>query len=266
MLSRKKEAEAFVRKCDMAASPQRVAPILPMLVGHVFGQEALSLLKGKGILAVTLRNLFGEELANALRDLVEMLTDLGKTISTNPDQLRSVLKSISKIQGASNNLLGALFELVAGGIAKDVEGGNLIIGEHRKNAATGQEVEIDVQLDRGANNGGVLVIECKAKNPRALVSEKDIKRWYSDRVPLIHSILSKDKKYADRKFHFELWSNGQFTKSGLSWLKAEGNDCGDYTVDWKDEQKLKTYADRAKNKSLRRTLTDHYFKSPLKNR
>ena len=168
------EAEAFLRKCDMAAAPQKVPPILPMIVGHVFETEALSLLKGKGVLAVSLRNLFGEELAEALRELVEMLTDLGRKISGDPDRLIRVMNSLSKIKGASDNLLGDLFELVIGGVVKDVEGGYLKTGERRRDMMSGREAEIDVQLDRGVDKG-VLVIECKAKNPRARVSEKDIK-------------------------------------------------------------------------------------------
>jgi len=257
------EAEAFVRKCDMAAAPQNVSPILPMMIGHVFEAEALNLLKAKGILAVTLKNLFGEELAEALRELVEMLTDLGKRISANPDQLISVMNSLSKIKGASDNLLGDLFELVIGSIVKDVEGGYLKTGERRRDVITGREAEIDVQLDR-AGDKGILVLECKAKNPRARVSEKDIKKWYEDRVPLIYSILSNGGTYREKSFHFELWSNGEFAASGLSWLKKQKTDLGGYTVGWKEGRELKAYADKSKNKSLRGMLNEHYFRSALK--
>ena len=256
------EAEAFLRKCDMAAAPQKVPPILPMLVGHVFETEALALLKGKGILAITLRNLFGDELAEALRELVEMLTDLGRKISGNPDILVNVMNSLSKIQGASDNLLGDLFELVIGGIIKDVEGGYLKTGERLLDMQTGQEAEVDVQLDRGVENG-VLVLECKAKKPRARVSEKDIKKWYQDRVPLIYSILSNGGTYTKKPFHFEIWSNGQFAASGLSWLKMQKTDCGGYTVGWKEGTELKAYTNKAKNKSLKDMLNEHYFRSAL---
>ncbi len=260
---RKAEAEAFLRKCDMAAAPQKVSPILPMMVGHVFETEALSLLKGKGILAVSLRNLFGEELAEALCELVEMLTDLGRKISGDPDRLIRVMNSLSKIKGASDNLLGDLFELVIGSVVKDVEGGYLKTGERGRDTKSGREAEIDVQLDRGADKG-VLVIECKAKNPRARVAESDIKNWYEDRVPLIYSILSNGGTYTEKPFRFELWSNGQFSASGLSWLKKQQSDFGGYTIGWKEGPGLKVYADKAKNKSLRDMLNEHYFRSALK--
>lgn len=259
----KAEAEAFLRKCDLAAAPQNVPPIMPMMVGHVFETEALSLLKGKGILAVSLRNLFGEELAEALRELVEMLTDLGRKISGDPDQLVKVMNSLSKIKGASDNLLGDLFELVIGSIVKDVEKGYLKTGEQRMDMASGRTAEIDVQLDRGVEKG-VLVIECKAKNPRARVSEQDIKKWYQDRVPLIYSILSNGGTYTEKPFRFELWSNGEFSASGLSWLTKQKADFGGYTVGWKEGPELKLYADKAESKSLRDMLNEHYFRSALR--
>lgn len=255
------EALAFVRKCDMAAAPQKVPPIMPMLVGHVFTAEALQTLKGKGILAITLRNLFGEELAETLKELVVMLTDLGAKISGNPDLILKVMKTLSKIGGESDNLRGALFELVVGALVKDVEGGYLTTGQRRTDLASGRKVEIDVQLNRGEEKG-VLVVECKAKNPNARVSEAELQKWYDDRVPLIHSILSNDTR-EPRKFEFELWTNGEFTKSGLTWFDAQQKQFEGYTVAIKAGSDLKAYARRAANPSLRDTLNEYYFRSAL---
>jgi hypothetical protein len=256
------QAEAIVRKCDLAAAPVNVPPIMPMIVGHVFSTEALDLLKGKGILAVSLRNLFGEELANALRDLVTMLTDFGARASVDPDHIRKVMDTLTKIEGAADNLRGALFELIIGSVVKDVEDGFLVTGERRQHSS-GRKAEIDVRLDRGTEKG-ILVIECKAKNPSARVSEADIKRWYQDRVPLIYSILSNDGRYTEKPFRFELWTNGEFAASGITWLKEQPMDFGSHTIGWKDGVELKRYADRVGNASLRDMLNEHYFRSAMK--
>ena len=261
---KRKEAEAFIRKCDLAAGPQKVSPILPMMVAHVFSPKAFTLLREKGILAVTLRSIFGEELADALLGLVEMLTDLGKKISVDPDQLVKVMNSLSKIEGASNNLRGHLFELVIGSVVNDVEDGYLKTGEQLRDLESSRMVEIDVQLDRGVDES-VLIIECKAKNPGARVSKKDIKKWYLDRVPLIYSIMSNGGTYTEKPFHFELWSNGQFAASGLAWLKEQKMDMGGYTLGWKEGPALKAYAKGVSNTSLRRMLNEHYFRHPLVN-
>lgn len=257
------EAEAFLRKCDLASAPVGMPPIMPMIVGHVFSTDALELLKGKGILAITLRNLFGEELAQALRELVVMLTDMGARASVNPDHLLKVMNSLTQIEGGSSNLRGALFELVIGSLVKDVENGYLKTGDRRQDLVSGRKAEIDVQLDRG-EQAGVLVIECKAKNANSRVSESDIRKWYGDRVPLIYSILTNGGSYKGKPFRFELWSNGDFSASGLKWLTEQPLVMDGYTVGWRDGKALKQYADKAKNTSLRTMLNDYYFHSPLR--
>ena len=256
------EVEAFVRKCDGAAFSNNVGRIMPMLVADVFSAKGLDLAKRKGILAITLENLFGAELAKALRDLVSLLTNAGATASVNPVHLMHVMRTLSKIEGASANLRGALFELVVGSLVKDVEGGYLKTGQKLLEMGTGRKAEVDVQLDK-EDNKGFLVIECKAKNPGARVSEQEVRRWYKDRVPLIHRILDTGYKEVERPFHFEIWTNGIFAKSALDWLKTQRKTCDGYTVDWKDGAALKLYADKASNSSFRSMLNEHYFKNPM---
>lgn len=256
------EVEAFIRKCDGAAFSPKIGRIMPMLVADIFSAEGLDLAKRKGILAITVENLFGTELAKALRDLVKLLTNTGATASVNPEHLSDVMRALTKIEGASANLRGALFELVIGSLVKDVEGGYLKTGHKIRDLGTGLKAEIDVQLDKD-NNAGFLIIECKAKNPRSRVSLNDVQRWYSNRVPLVHSILDTDYKEVRRPFHFEIWTNGIFADAALTWLRAQPKTCDGYTVDWKDGAALKTYADRAKNASLREMLNEHYFKNPM---
>lgn len=173
------------------------------------------------------------------------------------------MNALTKIEGASDNLRGALFELVVGSLVKDVEGGYLKTGERRTNPISGRKAEIDVQLDRGKDSS-VLVIECKAKNPGARVSEADVKRWYESRVPLIYSILSSGGQYTDKPFRFELWTNGEFAASGLTWFKSQVTDFGTHSVGLLDGAVLKAYSNKAANASLRETLNENYFRSALK--
>lgn len=256
------EVEAFIRKCDGAAFSAKIGHIMPMLVADVFSSQGLDLAKRKGILAITLENLFGFELAKALRDLVNLLTNAGATASVNPSHLMHVMRVLSKVEGASANLRGALFELVIGSLVKDVEGGYLKTGQKITEMGTGKSAEVDVQLDK-ENNEGFLVIECKAKIPGARISENDVRRWYNDRVPLIHRILNTGHKEVERPFHFEIWTNGVFADSALSWLTAQSKKCENYTVDWKDGAALKIYSDQATNSSLRTMLNEHYFRNPM---
>lgn len=251
----------FVRKHDMASAPKGVAPILPILVADVFEQKAFDLARKSGILAATTAHLFGEETAKALRDLVELLTDTA-TAAVSADRLYAVITALTKIEGAANNIRGALFEMAIGNLAKDIEGGYLRLGEKKTDFATGRSAEIDVILDRPDGNPP-LIIECKSKIPGAMVSEEEVRHWYEDRVPLIYSILSMDSHLAERPLRFELWSNGLFTAEAEAWLKAQATDFHWFTLGWKDGQALKDYAAKAKSASIRKVLNEHYFKHPL---
>lgn len=256
------QVELFVRKHTLASAPQNVAPIMPFLIGEVFSQDAFNLARQSGIVATTVGDLFGTATAKALRDLIGLLSNSGATAAKNPQHLLDVLNSLTKIEGAANNLRGAVFELVAGSLAKDVEGGFLLTGEKRRDPFSGRRAEIDVLLDR-PDGKAVLIVECKSKIPGAQVSLEEAQHWLTDRVPLIHSILSHESRYDQREFHFELWSNGPFHASAATWLATQSKQLPGCTVDWKDGVLLKAYANKAKSNSIRGILKDHYFLHPL---
>ena len=253
---------AFVRKHDTASAPQKVAPILPMLIGNLFQQDAHDLARRKGIMATTIADLFGTKIGKALQDLITLLSDSGARVAVNPEHLCKMLETLSKIEGSANNLRGALFEFVAGSLVKDVEGGYLVIGEKGEDLETGQKFEIDVLLDQ-KNSGRVVIIECKAKIPGSMVSKDEIKRWYENRIPLIFRTLSATPHYSKREFVFELWTNGTLHPNATTWLVAKPHKCNGYTVGWKDGHALKTYSGKSSSTAIRQALKDYYFNHPL---
>jgi hypothetical protein len=252
----------FVRKHSLASAPTNVAPIMPFLIGDVFRQGAFDIARQSGIAATTIENLFGRDTAKALRDLIELLSNSGATAAMNPDHLYKVMGALTKVEGAANNLRGALFELAIGTLCKDIEGGYLLAGEKRREIHSGQQAEIDVLLDR-PNGQSVLVVECKSKIPGASVSLEEAQHWLEDRVPLIHKILEQDGKYNERQFHFELWTNGPLHADANKWLNAQKTNYGGYTIGWKDGSDLKKYANQAKSSAIRKILKEHYFLHPL---
>ena len=252
----------FVRKHSLASAPSNVAPIMPFLVGDVFGQSAFDLARQSGIAATTIENLFGRDTAKALRDLIELLSNSAATAAMNPEHLYKVMDWLTKIEGAANNLRGALFELAVGTLCKDIEGGYLVVGDKRRETQSGQQAEIDVLLNR-PNGEPVLVVECKSKIPGASVSLNEVQRWFQDRVPLIHKILEQDGHYNERLFRFELWTNGPLRADAISWLNGQKTNYDGYTIGWKDGSELKKYANQTKSAAIRKILKEHYFLHPL---
>ena len=175
------EVEIFVRKYDMAASPPKVAPIMGFFVADGFVSSAYDKARSAGIVAATASQLFGEEVAKALGDLIRVLSDAGKAAAVNPEHLEKVMNRLTKIEGASANLRGSLFELVIGNLLVAVTGGYLTIG--RK---IGRIAELDVVVDL-AEEGRSIIIECKAKIPGAMVSLEAVSYTHLT-LPTIYSV------------------------------------------------------------------------------
>ncbi|UPK17606.1 hypothetical protein [Bradyrhizobium sp. 131] len=252
---------AFVRKHDLASAPLNVAPIMPFLIADGFTGKAFGLARARGILATTTSHLFGEDIAKALRDLITLLTDTGATASVNPDHVERVLNNLTRIEGAANNLRGALFEIIVGSLVKDVEGGFLRSGEKWRDYETGRTAETDVLLDRPSDTGP-LVIECKAKIPGARVNLDEARKWRHDRVPLLHKIFKTDSRLSGKHVTFELWTNGPIAADALEWL-TNYPPSKDYSVNWRDGDAIKSYVDRATSSAIRRAMSEHYFHHPL---
>ena len=172
------------------------------------------------------------------------------------------MSALTKIEGAANNLRGALFELAVGSLAKDIEGGYLLVGKKSRDPSSSRSVEIDVFLDQPEENS-VLIIECKSKIPGTSVSQEEIRRWYEDRVPLIHKILAQDDRYRNRFFRFELWSNGPIDPRALKRVGIQNTGSDGFSVGWKGGAMLKEYAKKAESSAIRNMLNEHYFNHPL---
>lgn len=252
---------AFVRKHDLASAPQNVAPIMPFLIADAFTNRAFALARTRGILATTIAQLFGEDIAKALRDLISLLTDAGATASVNPDRIEHLLNSLTRIEGAADNLRGAVFEIILGAAVKEVEGGFLRTGEIWREPGTGKPAEVDVLLDR-PDGKGALIIECKSKIPGSRVGMVEVQRWRDDRVPLLFKALRADSRFSSSPLTFEIWTNGPIGSDAIDWLSRYPT-TEEYTVAWKDGPALKTYVDKARSPSIRNVLRDHYFKHPL---
>jgi hypothetical protein len=252
---------AMVRKHDMASALPTFPPIMPFLIADAFTADGHSLAKQKGMLPTTTAQLLGDIIAQALHELVAMLTNLGATVAVNPEHLDKVLRELTRIEGAADNLRGALFELAVAYLVKEVDGGFVKAGVQVKAPLTRRAADIDVLLDR-PDGKSVMAIECKAKVPGNMVTLDQVRRWREDRVPVIYEALSADGRYADRSFSFELWSNGRFRPDAAAWLADRASDPR-FEIAWRDGDAVRAYLGLAKSAAITKIMNEHYFRHPL---
>lgn len=252
----------FIRKCDLAAAPKGIAPILPILIAESFAPDAYALARKKGIMATTISLLLGEAIAKALQELITLLSDMGATAAVNPDQVERVFGALSRIEGAAMNLRGPLLELVVAHVVKEMEKGSVIVGRNVVDQATGRSADIDVLLIR-PDGAGLLVIECKAKEPGGAISLDAVKKWREDRVPLIHRALRWEPRFTDTRLRFELWTNAPLDPDAAEWLTKNAQHQPDFELGWRDGSSLRTYAAGAKSQAISKMLNEHFYQHPL---
>ena len=251
------EAEAFIRKCKLADSPTRMRPILPMFVGTNFENDAFNLLKQNGSMPITVRGLFGLEATHMLQEIKELITDLGNKIASHPEALSTVLQHVRQELGSQSNAFGYLFEQVVAHMVRSVEGGYVKTNKRIRDRSSLRWSEIDVLLDN-VEDSEILVIECKAKDKGGFVDSEVIERWIEDRVPLIYDSLWSSNQ--NKKFRFELWTNGRLSASDRVMLESRSKELESYKVHCKDVDELREYSKNKKiEKSFRDILKQCYF-------
>jgi hypothetical protein len=253
---------AFLRKCELLSHLRKTPQFLPMLIADGFTPEALRECRSSGIITTKPDTLFGQDVARALGDLLQTLSNAAAVAAANPDRIEELFRRLSTIEGSAGNLRGALFELVVGHMVRSIEGGSIDIGTLVRSPKSGQCAEIDVRLVKERQ---VLIYECKGYQPSAVVQKDEIEEWLTKRIPVIHSAHRAENRFSDSAFRYEFWTSGTFHADAAHLLGTAKAATTKYQIDWKDGAAVSAYAMQIKAPGIRKILDEHYFKHPLAN-
>lgn len=197
---------SFFHKCDTIRAQKKHRNFLPILVADRLEESALMDLRKRGFVIGTTTNLFGEDIAKALRELISTLCHAAAAVTQNPDSVFELLGRLNKIEGASLNLRGVVLELIIGRLFS-IKGYNIDIRQ-RARASNGQEAEIDV---KATNAKEVVCVECKAKAPGKLVELDELQEWVEEKLPRIKNWLGQFHSLPQKK-RFEFCASGNYTE------------------------------------------------------
>jgi len=258
----KASVAAFLRKCELLSHLRKIPQFLPMLIADGFTPEALRECRSAGIITTRPDTLFGQDVARALGDLLQTLSNAAAVAAANPDRIEDLFRRLSAIEGSAGNLRGALFELIVGHMVRSIESGSIDIGVLVRSPKDGRFAEIDVRLVKERQ---VLIYECKGYQPSSIVQKEEIEEWLTDRIPVIRSAHHAEDRFSDSSFRFEFWTCGSFHSDAVQMLQKAKADTKKYQIEWKDGPSVRKYADQIKASGIRKMLDDHYFKHPLAN-
>lgn len=247
----------FVSKCASCAYQKNTCSFLPILIGNHFSHQALQYAKENNIFITTPRNLFGDEMADAIDNLIRILTDTAKFLKTADEKtILEVFTRIVKIEGKTNNVKGQLFELVAGHIVAN-DGFHVEEIGHKIRDPNGDEAEIDILAKKGRTE--LRIIECKGFSSKSLIDKEDIEKWFT-RVKRIRNWVKNQASYFQANLTFEYWTSSGFTEDAESTLKAVQSKLTKYSIHWRAGKDVIKYAQDLKLGSMVNLLREHYVK------
>lgn len=201
----------FTNKCVTLRALPSIGTCMQILVADKYTKDAFKLLKQRGIIPATPRNLFGEDVAEGLTALFQVLRKAAET-AIDPERFNQLFNKLGKIEGASSQLRGTLFEyLVADVLRKD--GSTQVRMNQVFKSNDGKEAEADVIAIK--ENKSVTFIECKGYNPDSEVPDNHLKRWLRRSVPIFFKHIKTHPDWKNLKVHFEFWTTGPLSDEAL---------------------------------------------------
>lgn len=205
-------AAPFIRKCATLRALRNVGPCMQILVANRFQKDAFLALRSAGIIAATPSSLFGQDIADALRELTSVLTSAAYS-AFDPEQFDHLFRTLGKISGATNQLRGALFEYIVADIVKRSNLGDVTMNRIFKVPGKGK-AEIDVLTVQ--QNQQVFAIECKGYSPHAIIPDDLFKRWLQHNVPTAYAYVRQHPEWQNLPAHFEFWTSAPISDEMLS--------------------------------------------------
>jgi hypothetical protein len=254
------ELQPFINKCKTLRSLTKVGPCLQIFVADGYAPEAYALAKKEGVVPATTTTLFGVEVAKALRELAELLREVYPQAGTF-EKVDAVFAQLSHIEGAANNLRGALFEYLVAEIVRCTSAHSTIRMNEVLRDDTGRAAEVDVIVD--LNNQSIRFIECKGYRSGGTVPDDMVERWLNDRIPLLRRAADLNPLWRKCRFEFEFWTSGKLTPEAEAQISAVGSRTHKYGLKVVGRDELERLGQAANNTALKRTLQEHFLGHPL---
>jgi hypothetical protein len=249
-------AAPFIRKCATLRVLRNVGPCIQLLVANRFQKDAFVALRSAGIIAATPKSLFGQDIADALRELTSVLTSAAES-AFDPEQFDHLFRTLGKISGATNQLRGALFEYMVADIVKRSNLGDVTMNRIFKVPDKGK-AEIDVLTIQ--QNQKVFAIECKGYSPHAIIPDDLFKRWLQHNVPTAYAYVRQHPEWQNLPAHFEFWTSAPISEEMLALFKKAKAAIkpSRYTIDLRGPQDVWKACVDAGEKSLIDVYSNHF--------
>ncbi|WP_271781998.1 hypothetical protein [Aquimarina algiphila] len=243
----------FIRKLAAIKASNPTLRLFPVLLVDGISVKALNQLKSNGVLVASIKELYGKDYSDLIKNLINTVTNAGAILKSEPEKYLSLMSKLTKlIDGKTNNLRGDLFELAVGFYFSKYSQ-SINIGKRVPVLDSIRSREIDVLA---INENEICVIECKGYNYPVDIDYIEV--YLSEKIKEIRGWVSS--RYPEKKQRFEIWSTGGFTKEALKVLKETKLKVRKFDFDYLSQKEIKDRANRLNSDKFKEILRDYFLK------
>jgi hypothetical protein len=197
-----KHVEPFLHKVRSLNVMKNIGRTMFIMVALGYETEAFKALRSAGIIPATPKALFGEDVADGFRELVQTLNEAAKG-AVNPAKFDQLFSKLGKLEGAMGNIRGAFFELLVAEVVRRTAAGTVKLNKICKGK------DGDAEVDVYHLNDGLMaqMIECKGIAPGTLVDDDEVDLWLTKRIIRVRQHL-QSQGWSGPIPQFELWTSG----------------------------------------------------------
>ncbi|WP_128547202.1 hypothetical protein [Larkinella soli] len=250
----KSHIEFFIAKLEIIKR-LNVPKVIPLLLVNKVSNEALQLLKEKGIIVGFIEKIFGPGYSQLLSSLIKVIEEAGKLLKSDPDKFIKLLDQINKfVDGGVNNLRGDLFELAVGYFYSS-QCQVLEIG--KKISHEGQITDIDVLVIK---QDRLILAECKGY--KSNISKQVIEDWITNKIPLFYKWVNSQSLLRGKKITFEFWSASEYTEDARKIFTERSDVLRKYEVKIYDRQEIIKMAKDFRITKFIEIMNNYFIKVP----
>jgi hypothetical protein len=245
-----KDVEFFIKKVEITKI-LKISNFLPFLIVSGVSEDALKLLKSKGIIVAFIDRMFGSEYEELLKSLITTVTNAGAILKNNPEVYINLIFQLNKlVDGKTNNLRGDLFELAVGYYHSN-KCQSLDVG--KKVIFDGQSAEIDVFA---IYHNEIRIAECKGVKYK--IGQDYTDRWLGNRLPLFYNWIKNIPEYRDRNIVFEFWATSGFEDDALLLLNERAAKTKKYQIEFYGQEQITAKVEESKSQKLIEIIREYF--------
>ncbi len=244
----------FIQKINIITRINSKTKILPILILENTDQDALNIAKSNGVVIGFVNEIFGENYALLLKNLISTLSNAGTILKNNPEQFVELLSKLTKlVDGKTNNLKGDLFEFGVG----------FYYSQHCQYIELGKNIttydpydnkEIDILA---IDNNILYLVECKGTNYP--IDVEYIETYLKINIPSIRSWV-KSSTYKDKEIIFEFWSINGFTEDALELLNNYKNKTKKIKLNYFDRNNIIEKTKSLSSNKFKKIINEYFLK------